>query len=131
MAVTSDQIVTEIHSIVRPPAIATTANCGSYEVVWYWKVVPVDPGTAFEGIRGYAQYRDEADRLIKANVANVLENGVTGIATVTPMVVGVTTFAQLTIAQLEAEAAAGISTVAGIGSTSVGIGSTSAGIATA
>ena len=121
MAVTSDQIVTEVHPIVRVTDQDDSRNFGSSELVWYWKVVPVDPGTAFEGIRGYARFRDEAERLVDANVANLLENGVTGIATVAPMVVGVTTFAQLTIAQLEAEAAAGISTVAGIGSTSAGI----------
>ena len=81
MAVTSDQIVTEIHSIVRKTTEDDLRNFGTHEVVWYWKVVPVDPGTAFEGIRGYARFRDEAERLVDANVANVLANGVTGITT--------------------------------------------------
>jgi len=82
VAVTPDQIVTEVHSIVRKPVEQTDVNYGTeYELVWYWKVVPVDPGTAFEGIRGYARFRGEAERLVDANVANVLANGVTGITT--------------------------------------------------
>ena len=82
MAVTSDQIVTEIRAIVRKPVEQTDVNYGTvHELAWYWKVVPVDPGTAFEGIRGYADFRDQAERLIDANVANLLANGVAGITT--------------------------------------------------
>lgn len=82
VSVTPDQILTEVHSIVRKPVEQTDANYGTeHELVWYWKVVPVDPGTAFEGIRGYANFRDQAKRLIDANVANLLANGVAGITT--------------------------------------------------
>ena len=82
MAVTSDQIFTCVRPVIRYPADSGSPTFGStYELVWYWKVVPVDPGTAFEGIRGYARFRGEAERLVDANVANVLANGVTGITT--------------------------------------------------
>jgi hypothetical protein len=81
VAVTSDQIVTEVHPVVRGTDQDESRNFGNSEIVWYWKVVPVDPGTAFEGIRGYARFRDEAERLVDANVANVLANGVAGITT--------------------------------------------------
>tara|TARA_S200002703_G_scaffold59530_1_gene51618 strand:- start:542 stop:781 length:240 start_codon:yes stop_codon:yes gene_type:complete len=70
----------------------------SGKIKWYWKVAPLNeaarpltpdpensekylknPDQYFEGIRGIAATRNEAQALVDANVANVLENGVTGI----------------------------------------------------
>ena len=71
---------------------------GSRIIRWYWKVIPSNeltqpltpdpenpgqylknPDQYFAGIRGLAATRNEAQALVNANVANLLENGVAGI----------------------------------------------------
>lgn len=89
MAVTREQIGAEINMF------RATNGKG---IRWYWKVSPLNeaarpltpdpanpgqhlknPDQYFEGIRGFALTRNEAQALVDANVANLLENGVAGI----------------------------------------------------
>jgi len=89
VAITRDQIATDV-------AILRGSNSGT--IKWYWKVSPTNetttpmtpdsenpgkylknPDQYFEGIRGTAATRSEAQALVDANVANVLANGVAGI----------------------------------------------------
>jgi len=89
VAITRDQITTDV-AMLRGPS--------GGKIKWYWKVSPTNEATTpmipdsenprkylknpdqyFEGIRGTAETRSEAQALVNANVANLLENGVAGI----------------------------------------------------
>ena len=89
MAVTREQIGAEINMF------RATNGEG---IRWYWKVAPLNeaaspltpdpenpgkylknPDQYFEGIRGIAATRTEAEALVAANIQNVLENGAAGI----------------------------------------------------
>ena len=67
-----------------------------WQLKWYWKVAPINEATEendpdipsaklknpdqyFDGVRGIVATRNEAQALVDANVANLLENGVAGI----------------------------------------------------
>ena len=88
MAITRDQIGSEV-------VMFRGSNKAIY---WYWKVIPSNeltqpltpdpensgkylknPDQYFEGVRGIVATRHEAQALVDANVANLLENGVAGI----------------------------------------------------
>ena len=90
MAVTRDQIGTSVELIKNDHEMR------QWQLKWYWKVAPINeameetdpenpgmklknPDQYFEGVRGVVATRNEAQALVDANVANLLENGVAGI----------------------------------------------------
>lgn len=95
MAITRDQIATDVSLLYHSPDSQRRDR-----IEWYWKVIPTNESTTpmtpdpenseqylknpdqyFEGVRGFAATRNEAQALVDANVANVLANGVAGITT--------------------------------------------------